>query len=217
LLLLHPIWLLHFDIIKMTDRVARERFASLFANCGNGSTSFSKALKNFDDGHFDGKAISPELRAVAKNATGYTLVEDPNREMPPLRWPNSGPLTLPFDSENRRAFTEWFFASLNSGRRLPIPNFISKVPVRVETPPADPPTPPLYEHKATKPEPKRKRKPKCIITSDDEDPAPAATSTATSPPPKKKEKRRDSMWDYEDPEGNLRDFVVGDNVVEFED
>jgi hypothetical protein len=212
----------------MSDRVARERFASLFANTGNGSTSFATARKKIINGDFRRKAISPELRAVDPDTPGYTLLDDPQGELPSLRWPNNGHLALPFDAENRRAFTEWFFASLNSERRLPVPNYVSMVPIVVAPPPADPPTPPLYEKKkAAKSSVERKRKPKRIfLESDDEDTtsttaSSASTATASSAPPKKKEKkekkRRDSKYDYEDEDGNLEDFVVSDGEIEFED
>jgi hypothetical protein len=212
-------------------RVLRKQFLCLFDNTGNGGTTFPKARQNFLRGAFAGMAISPELRAVKLDASGYTLFDDPQGELPPLRWPNGGHLALTFDAENREAFRKWFFDCLRSGMRLPIPNFISQTAVQVDySPPADPPTPPLYEKKkAAKPtsEPQRKRKPKRIIESDDEDTTPStasavSTATASADPPKKKEKkehkkRRDSKYDYEDEDGNLEDFVVSDGEIEFED
>jgi hypothetical protein len=173
---------------------AEARFRTLFQNTGQGSTGFAKAAQNIANGHFDGKAISPELRAVKPNEPGYNLIKDPNGILPPLRFPIGGHLSLPSDPINRKAFIEWFFASLTAERRLPEPPYQSREDLVIDVPSSrddivavSSASVPRQKKKSKKtnsvaapqqttetdedefPVRRRKRAPKRVILSDDED------------------------------------------------
>ena len=199
--------------------VHSKRFRSLCDAIGMGSTDFAKALVNFKQGHYNGKAISPELRAVLKHTETSKLVHDPDGIYPPLRLDNASPVTLPNDPENRRAFVKWFFGSLRSGKRLTIPLFHSNEELVVDS--LNLPSmegahsrPPV--NKKAKKTTTSKRKPHRIIESDDEDaPAPSQKKEkqkAVRPVPSARETQppSDSEHDYEDEDGNLAGFVIAD-------
>jgi len=116
------------------DRQARKKFWLLFQNTGQGSTDFAKASQNFANGHFTDKAITFELRAVKPNTGTNFLIPSPDGKLPPLRVEKSGHLTLPCDNENRKAFIEWFFASLKAGRRIDEPLFQSNEVLTIDVP-----------------------------------------------------------------------------------
>ena len=233
-----------FSLVVMSDnsdRRAQANFSALFQNIANGSTGFAKAVQNIEAGHFDGKAISLELRAVKRNEPGYTLIQDPSETLPPLRFPIGGHLTLPFDPENRKAFVEWFFASLTAGRRLCEPLYQSQDALTVDGPSRDDivavnsASAPRLKKKPKKPSstaasqptidqdedffPVRlsKSRTKRAILSDDEDETVDAPQPAN--PPRKKEKKgkrrvslpTDGQFDYENDDGNLAGFVVPDD------
>ena len=219
------------SVCEMSDHRARERFQTLLQNTGQGSTGFAKAAENIEKGHFDGKAISPELRAVKRNEPGYTLIEDPLGILPPLRFPIGGHLTLPFDPENRKAFIEWFFACLTAGYRLREPLYQSQEVLSVDVLRRDelavskPPQKKAKKTRSAVPQPttdqdednppiRPKSRIKRIIQSDDEEEHQPAN------PPRKKEKKasikaslpkENKFYDYEDVNGNLAGFVVSDS------
>lgn len=224
----------------MSDRCTQAQFGALFQNIANGSTGFAKAIQNIEAGQFDGKAISLELRAVKRNEPGYTLIDDPSGTFPPLRFPIGGHLTLPFDPENRKAFVEWFFASLTAGRRLPEPLYQSQEALVIDDPSRDDiavvssassprqkkskKASPIAASQSTInqdeddfPVRRSKSRSKRVILSDDEDETVDAPQHAI--PPRKKEKKAkrkvslptDGQFDYEDDDGNLAGFVVPDD------
>lgn len=199
------------------DNVHRKRFRSLFDAIGMGSTDFAKALTNFVQGHFNGKAISPELRAVLKHTDTSKLIHDPDGIYPPLRLDNASPVTLPTDYKNRMAFVKWFFGSLRSGKRLDIPLFHSDEELVIDSPNMNitdgachrPPA-----NKKVKKTTTSKRKPYRVIESDDEDAPPLKKEKqkAVRPVPLARETQppSDSEHDYEDEDGNLAGFVISD-------
>ena len=212
------------------DRQARRKFLTLLRNTGQGSTGFPRASQNIAEGNFTGKAITFELRAVKPNTRTSFLIPSPDGKLPPLRVEKSGHLTLPCDNKNRKAFIEWFFASLKAGRRIQEPLFQSNEVLTIDVPSRPRlvavshvsaahqkaaktlSTQPLADEDEL---PNRKRRPKNCILSDDEE----ETVDAPQPPnpPRKKGKPivslfKDSLYDYEDDSGNLAGFVIPDNV-----